>query len=63
MLTTAPRGTVDILPAQVAKFQHVEGVFRNICRQANFHEIRTPMFEHSELFNRAVGEQTDIVQK
>ncbi len=63
MLTTAPRGTVDILPAQVAKFQHVEGVFRNICRQANFQEIRTPMFEHSELFNRAVGEQTDIVQK
>lgn len=63
MLTTAPRGTVDVLPVQVAKFHHVEEVFRNICRQANFHEIRTPMFEHSELFNRAVGEQTDIVQK
>jgi histidyl-tRNA synthetase len=63
VLTTAPRGTVDILPAQVTKFQHVENVFRTICRQANFHEIRTPMFEHSELFNRAVGEQTDIVQK
>lgn len=63
MLTTAPRGTMDILPAQAAKFQHVENVFRTLCRQANFQEIRTPMFEHSELFNRAVGEQTDIVQK
>ncbi len=63
MLTTAPRGTLDILPEQAAKFQHVENTFRAICHRANFKEIRTPMFEHSELFNRAVGEQTDIVQK
>lgn len=63
MLTTAPRGTADILPDSVAKFQHVEKVFREICHRAYFQEIRTPMFEHSELFNRAVGEQTDIVQK
>ena len=63
MLTAAPRGTVDVLPVQVVKFHHVEATFREICRQANFHEIRTPMFEHSELFTRTVGEDTDIVQK
>lgn len=63
MLTTAPRGTVDILPAEMVKFHYVENTFRELCRLYNFQEIRTPMFEHSELFNRAVGEQTDIVQK
>lgn len=63
LLTSAPRGTVDVMPDQVHKFHHIEATFRDICRRANFHEIRTPMFEHSELFNRAVGEQTDIVQK
>jgi histidyl-tRNA synthetase len=47
----------------VEKFQHIEETFRKLCHLYNFREIRTPMFEHSELFNRAVGEQTDIVQK
>ncbi len=63
MLTTAPRGTQDVMPGMVEKFQHIEDTFRRLCHLYNFHEIRTPMFEHSELFNRAVGEQTDIVQK
>lgn len=63
MLTTAPRGTQDILPGQVEKFHHVEDTFRRICRLHSFQEIRTPMFEHTELFKRAVGEETDIVQK
>ncbi len=63
MLTTVPRGTQDVLPGQVEKYQYVENTFRELCRLRNFHEIRTPMFEHTELFKRAVGEQTDIVQK
>lgn len=63
MLTTAPRGTQDVLPGLVRKFQQIEQTFHQLCQLYNFQEIRTPMFEHSELFNRAVGEQTDIVQK
>ncbi len=63
MLTTVPRGTQDVLPGLVEKFQYIEETFRRLCYLYNFHEIRTPMFEHSELFNRAVGDQTDIVQK
>lgn len=63
MLTTVPRGTQDILPGQVEKYQYIENTFRDLCRLRAFQEIRTPMFEHTELFKRAVGEQTDIVQK
>ena len=63
MLTTVPRGTQDVMPGLVEKFQYIEETFRHLCHLYNFQEIRTPMFEHSELFNRAVGEQTDIVQK
>ncbi|MGI6345480.1 MAG: histidine--tRNA ligase [Bacillota bacterium] len=63
MLTNAPRGTQDVLPGLVEKFQYVEDIYRRLCHLRSFREIRTPMFEHSELFHRAVGEQTDIVQK
>ncbi|MDP3488084.1 MAG: histidine--tRNA ligase [Bacillota bacterium] len=63
MLTTSPRGTQDILPGQSHKFQFVEDTFRDLCRRFGYQEIRTPVFEHTELFQRGVGETTDIVQK
>ena len=58
-----PRGTQDILPAQAAKWQYVEQIARELCRRYNYQEIRTPIFEHTELFLRGVGDTTDIVQK
>ena len=63
MLTNAPRGTKDILPDQIYKWQYAEEKFRDICRRFGFSEIRTPLFEHTELFQRGVGDTTDIVQK
>ncbi|MFC4766809.1 histidine--tRNA ligase [Effusibacillus consociatus] len=63
MFTNKPRGTYDILPGEVEKWQFVEKVARDLCRRYNYHEIRTPMFEHTELFARGVGETTDIVAK
>ena len=59
----APRGVKDILPADSYKWQYIEGKIREICRQSGFKEIRTPMFEHTELFLRGVGDTTDVVQK
>lgn len=58
-----PRGTQDILPGNVEKWQYIEAVARDICRRYNYKEIRTPIFEHTDLFLRSVGETTDIVQK
>ncbi|MCZ0756781.1 histidine--tRNA ligase [Anoxybacillus sp. J5B_2022] len=58
-----PRGTQDILPGEVEKWQYVEQLARDICRRYNYQEIRTPIFEHTELFLRGVGDSTDIVQK
>ncbi len=63
MLTKAPKGTKDILPGQVYKWQYVENVFREACSRYVFKEIRTPVFEHTELFARGVGDTTDIVEK
>lgn len=63
MLTTRPRGTNDILPGEVEKWQYLEELARNVCKQYGYHEIRTPIFEHTELFLRGVGETTDIVEK
>ncbi len=63
MLTTRPRGTNDILPGEVEKWRYLESTFREICRRFGYREIRTPVFEHTELFQRGVGETTDIVQK
>jgi len=57
-----PRGTADIFSPEVERWQHVEGVARNLCREYNYGEIRIPEFEHTELFLR-IGEVTDIVQK
>ncbi|MFC0522497.1 histidine--tRNA ligase [Pontibacillus salicampi] len=58
-----PRGTQDILPGSVEKWQYVETVLQDICNRYNYKEIRTPIFEHTELFQRGVGDSTDIVQK
>ncbi|WP_053957024.1 histidine--tRNA ligase [Inediibacterium massiliense] len=63
MLTKAPRGTKDVLPSEVYKWRYVENLFREVCDHFGYKEIRTPIFEHTELFKRGVGETTDIVQK
>ena len=59
----AARGTVDILPEQSAKWQTLEQLIRTICANYNVKEVRTPVFEHTELFCRAVGDTTDVVSK
>ncbi|MGG1877500.1 histidine--tRNA ligase [Paenibacillus cisolokensis] len=58
-----PTGTQDILPGTVEKWQFIEQKARELCRRYNYHEIRTPIFEQTELFERGVGETTDIVEK
>ncbi len=63
MLTQAPKGTKDVLPAESGKWQHIENKVRDICARFGYREIRTPVFEHTELFLRGVGDTTDIVQK
>ncbi|WP_156291162.1 histidine--tRNA ligase [Oceanobacillus salinisoli] len=63
MSMKAPRGTVDILPKDAKKWQFVESQIKNICNRYNYEEIRTPLFEHTEVFSRGVGDTTDIVQK
>jgi histidyl-tRNA synthetase len=59
----APRGTQDILPAEAPRWRFVESTFRRTCAHFGYREIRTPIFEQTELFVRAVGEHTDIVSK
>ena len=63
MLTRAPRGTKDILPGAVNGWRYVESVLRDVCREFNYQEIRTPIFEHTELFQRGIGDGTDVVDK
>lgn len=63
MLTKAPRGTKDITPKESYKWNYVESKFREICGLYGYEEMRTPIFEHTELFKRSVGDTTDIVQK
>jgi len=58
-----PRGTFDILPENSYKWQYVTRIFREIAAVYNYREIITPIFENSELFERAVGDNTDIVEK
>ncbi len=58
-----PRGTQDILPAVSWKWQRVEKIVQSVCDVYNYKEIRTPIFEQTELFQRTVGDTTDIVQK
>jgi len=59
----APRGTRDVLPSETPRWQYLESRFRDICRLYGFGEIRTPTFEHTELFTRNLGETTDVVSK
>jgi histidyl-tRNA synthetase len=59
----AVRGTRDLLPPDTALWNFVEATVRDVFRAYNFHEIRTPIFESTELFARGVGEETDIVNK
>ena len=63
MEISAPRGTKDILPDSSGHWQFVEATAREVCRAYAYREIRTPVFEHTELFLRGIGETTDIVQK
>ncbi|HVT89794.1 MAG TPA: histidine--tRNA ligase [Tepidisphaeraceae bacterium] len=63
MNIAAPKGTVDILPAESWKWQAIEAIARQVAELYHFSEIRTPIFEHSELFHRGVGETSDIVHK
>ena len=63
MLTQAPRGTKDVLPADSYRWQYVEDRMRKAAAKAGYREVRTPVFEHTELFLRGVGDTTDIVQK
>jgi histidyl-tRNA synthetase len=58
-----PRGTFDILPEDSYKWQYVINVFKEVVRTYNYQEIITPIFEKSEVFERSVGESSDIVQK
>ncbi len=59
----AVRGTRDLLPPETALWNFAEATVREVFRAYNFHEIRTPIFESTELFSRSVGEETDIVAK
>ena len=63
MLTNAPRGTKDILPDAVGAWTYVENTIRDLCARYGYHEIRTPVFEHTELFQRGIGDGTDVVDK
>lgn len=61
--TQPPRGTSDILPGQSEHWQRLESLAKDHLQRAGYKEIRTPTFEHTELFKRGVGETTDIVSK
>ena len=62
-MITKPRGTEDILPEDVVLWQKIENTAREVCNVFGYKEIRTPVFENTELFARGVGETTDVVQK
>lgn len=63
MAYKAPRGTVDILPDKSSQWMRLEQLLRTISAHYNVKEMRTPIFEHTELFNRAVGDTSDVVSK
>lgn len=60
---SAPKGTRDILPPETAAWQYAEKVFADVCSRYGYQEIRIPTFEQTELFQRGVGDTTDVVQK
>ena len=63
MLTQAPKGTQDVLPQDSYRWQSIEENMHRIASMAGYREVRTPVFEHTELFQRGVGDTTDVVQK
>ncbi len=62
-MINAPKGTKDVVPSQSAKWQYIEKTAREVASLFNAKEIRTPTFEHTEVFLRGIGETTDIVNK
>ncbi len=63
LITKAIKGTRDVLPKEVHKNQYIEATVLDTAEKYGFKEIRTPVFEHTELFQRGVGDTTDVVQK
>ena len=63
MQVKAPRGTYDLLPGQIERWQWLIAQAREVFTQYGYGEIITPIFEHAELIERGVGETTDIVSK
>ena len=63
LITKAPRGTQDVLPSESYKWQYLEQTAIAVAKDFGYRELRTPVFEHTELFQRSVGETTDVVQK
>lgn len=63
MIIKAPKGTKDITPTDIFKWQYLEDKIKDICKRFAYKEIRTPTFEHTELFLRGVGDTTDVVEK
>ncbi len=62
-LTSRPRGTNDIIPGEIELWLELEDKIRAVCHAYGYKELRTPMFEHTELFQRGIGDTTDIVEK
>lgn len=63
LITQAPKGTEDLLPQESYKWHFLEKNFKTVCDAYGYKEIRVPTFEHTELFERGVGDTTDVVQK
>ena len=63
LITKAIKGTKDVLPKEVYKNQYIEQTCLSVAENFGYKEIRTPVFEHTELFQRGVGDTTDVVQK
>ncbi len=63
LITQAPKGTEDLLPQDSYKWHYLEKNFKSVCDAYGYKEIRVPTFEHTELFERGVGDTTDVVQK
>lgn len=63
LLTKAIKGTKDVLPAESYKNQYIEATCLSVAENFGYKEMRTPVFEHTELFQRGVGDTTDVVQK
>ncbi len=63
LITKAIKGTKDVLPSEVHKNQYIEATALGVAEQFGYKEIRTPVFEHTQLFQRGVGDTTDVVQK